>query len=393
VRPTQPLRVLAVIDSLAPGGAESSLVAQASALRQFGVETTIVALKEPQPTDLKLDNGVTAIHLSQHGRTLSRVRALRRIIATLRPHVVHTSLFMADLTGRLAAASTRTPVVTSLVTTNAERLRMVDEGVASWKVKLVGGFETLTSPLTSNYHAVTETVASDARSYLRVGPERIHVVYRGRDRQSLGYPSPERRLVWRQREAISPSRLVLAVVARHVRAKSLHTVIQALTVPRLQALDPLILFIGSDGPQTEGLKHLAGMLPNPDCIRWLGVRTDVADAICAADGLVLASLWEGIGGVLLEAMALNTPTICSDLPVTREVVGDSGYFFEAGDPESLARAVEELTSNEAEAQSKVAAGRRRFESMFLLDSVCEQLADLYILTAMSPRFPARATLT
>ena len=55
-----------------------------------------------------------------------------------------------------------------------------------------------------------------------------------------------------------------------------------------------------------------------------------------ADVFVFPSLAEGFGLPLLEAMAAGTPTICSDLPVLREVAGDAAAFFPSGASGALA---------------------------------------------------------
>jgi Glycosyltransferase len=58
---------------------------------------------------------------------------------------------------------------------------------------------------------------------------------------------------------------------------------------------------------------------------------------------VLSSRWEGFGLVLLEAMAHGLPIISSDLPTSREILGDFGLFFANGDAHDMARQMAEAT--------------------------------------------------
>lgn len=58
---------------------------------------------------------------------------------------------------------------------------------------------------------------------------------------------------------------------------------------------------------------------------------------------VLSSRWEGFGLVLVEAMAHGLPVISSDLPTSKEIMGDFGMYFKNGDIEDLAQRLEDAT--------------------------------------------------
>jgi glycosyltransferase involved in cell wall biosynthesis len=58
---------------------------------------------------------------------------------------------------------------------------------------------------------------------------------------------------------------------------------------------------------------------------------------------VLSSRWEGFGLVLVEAMAHGLPVVSSDLPTSKEIMGDFGLYFKNGDITDLAERLEEAT--------------------------------------------------
>ncbi len=58
---------------------------------------------------------------------------------------------------------------------------------------------------------------------------------------------------------------------------------------------------------------------------------------------VLSSRWEGFGLVLVEAMAHGLPIVSSDLPTSKEIMGDFGLYFKNGDIGDLAERLEDAT--------------------------------------------------
>ena len=75
-------------------------------------------------------------------------------------------------------------------------------------------------------------------------------------------------------------------------------------------------------------------------IWWDESPADALPAVYAgARALVLPSHYEGFGLPALEAMACGTPTIVSDIPALREVVGDEGWLIDPAEPETITDAL------------------------------------------------------
>ena len=62
-----------------------------------------------------------------------------------------------------------------------------------------------------------------------------------------------------------------------------------------------------------------------------------------AQAYVLSSRWEGFGLVLVEAMAHGLPIISSNLPTSKEILGDFGLYFVNGDVNGMARQMHAAT--------------------------------------------------
>lgn len=69
---------------------------------------------------------------------------------------------------------------------------------------------------------------------------------------------------------------------------------------------------------------------------------------------VLSSRWEGFGLVLVEAMAHGLPIISSDLPTSKEILGDFGLFFKNGDIHELALRLEDAKHLDWQKKSETA---------------------------------------
>ena len=100
-----------------------------------------------------------------------------------------------------------------------------------------------------------------------------------------------------------------------------------------------------------------------------------------ASVVVLPALSEnhfGIPNVLLEAMAVNTPVICTRLPSLPEVVqdGQHGLYIPERAPKILADTIEALARNSAWGRAMGEAGRRKIEELFDSEKNADALASL-----------------
>ncbi len=89
----------------------------------------------------------------------------------------------------------------------------------------------------------------------------------------------------------------------------------------------------------------------------------------AAQVYVLSSRWEGFGLVLVEAMAHGLPVISSDLPTSKEIMGDFGMYYINGDVNGLARQMLAATRLEWNEKSQQAI---EISKRFDLDNIIGQ---------------------
>lgn len=121
--------------------------------------------------------------------------------------------------------------------------------------------------------------------------------------------------------AISPqTSLVLHLGRADIPTKNRELAVLVVAECRRRGLDTTLVFVGRDGAGQEGqrnrasLQALAAAEKAGDQVRFLGERSDIAEILSSSDALLFTSRREGLPGVLLEAVASNTPVVSSDVP-------------------------------------------------------------------------------
>jgi len=114
-------------------------------------------------------------------------------------------------------------------------------------------------------------------------------------------------------------------------------------IPAIRAAVPgFRLRLAGEGSLRRPLEELAADLGVAEVVEFLGMRGDVPELLGDSDLFVFSTTpQEGLGSVLLEAMAAEVPIIASDVPACREVLGGGtlGTLVPPADPEALAQAV------------------------------------------------------
>ncbi|MEO6122946.1 MAG: glycosyltransferase family 4 protein [Ilumatobacteraceae bacterium] len=376
------MKVLVVLNSLAPGGTEQSTVLLAPELRKLGVDIAIVTLKR---ADHELDviaeaSGTRVIRL-RPGNPLQQIRELRRLIRSENPHIVHTALFEADQLGRVAALGTGVPVVSSMVNTPYDAARLQDPNVQRWKLRTVQVIDSFTGRfMATRFHAVSEGVkAANARA-LHVKPSTIVVAERGRDISALGARSAQRRADVLAGLGIDAHAHIVLSLGRLEHQKAHVDLLAAAALLHLRLPGLVVLIAGKDGSASSRIKQMLDADPAlAATVILLGHRSDVGDLLAAADVLAISSHFEGTAGVALEAMAVGTPIVSTDLDGLRGVLADgrNAVLVKAAAPVALADGLERVLTDPELAARIAGRAQDHFLERFTLPAAAQRMRDLY----------------
>jgi glycosyltransferase involved in cell wall biosynthesis len=141
----------------------------------------------------------------------------------------------------------------------------------------------------------------------------------------------------------------------------------------------LHLAIGGRGDLAEALMARAREHGFSNRLHLLGLRSDVAAVLAAADIFVLPSLSEGLPLALLEAMFSGCPIVASDVGDVGVALaqGQAGVLVEPGNAAALAAALDTLLSDPRRAAELGERAARRAADQYDVSRMVQTYATLY----------------
>ncbi|MFH1724161.1 MAG: glycosyltransferase [Elusimicrobiota bacterium] len=166
-------------------------------------------------------------------------------------------------------------------------------------------------------------------------------------------------------------------LAAHVPHKDQATLIRSLPSV-LKALPKARLLLVGDGPLRTELEALARSLGVESAVRFAGHQSDPAPWLSCLDVYVQSSWGEGMGSVLLEAMACGVPIVATTAGGIPEVIehGRSGLLVPPRDPERMAGAIVDSLLDPESARRRADAAAEDLKS-FGLSRVGDRMIALY----------------
>lgn len=362
------LRVLRVLTRPNLGGPTRQAIALWHAFATLGVPTLLVTGEVDDGEELlsPAEHGVPALTLAQAtaagpaaagwvvvpelGRRLSpfadrrAARALRSLVASHWPDVVHTHTSKAGWLGRRAAFGAG---VGKLVHTfHGHVLQDYFPRPIGW---LLGRLERHLAARTDVLCAVS-TSCADELAAAGVAPRaRFHVVP-----PAVPLPEPWPREAARQLLGIAPAERRVVCAGRLVPIKRVADFVR--TVAALPGVHGDVV---GDGPERAALMALAARLA-PDRVHFRAARPAFARELAAYDALLLPSVREGLPLVAVEAFAAGVPVVGYDVPGVHDALAELGRGVlvpAAAGPAGLAAAVAPLLADAEAAREQVRSAR------------------------------------
>jgi glycosyltransferase involved in cell wall biosynthesis len=394
--PDRKCRVLLMISSMDGGGSERQILLLLTHLSRMRFAPELLVLRRggtlydkiPQDVVIHCLEEMLPVHrIGWPGRIFrAQVAALTRLLIERRIDVVYDRTFHMTLIAGPAAKSVGVPRVSTVVSPPSCAVPLnAGRFISIKRAKLAQAYAQAQRVI-----AVSIPTAADTREYYRLRPAQVLCIPNPVDTAALD------QAVATMEAPAKDSRYTIVCVGRMTVEKNQACAIKALAALRDHyptfAL-PRLWLVGH-GPLRKTLEELAKKLNVQNDVVFLGHKPDPAPWIAAADALCLPSLFEGFPNVMLEAMALGTPVIASDIGVVRSLgrtstdKEDRGKdyvaIFRADDPLHLARKIRRLRINRTATYSRLTYAKRLARRTHAIESIVPRIERI-MLQAINQR--------
>jgi glycosyltransferase involved in cell wall biosynthesis len=353
------VKIVLVISSMGPGGAERVVSHLSACWAERGREVVILTLSG-EPSFYELSDQVELLGLDLLSpsankwagavNNLERVRALRRTIRTLRPDVVISFMDKTNILALLATRGLGLPVIVS------ERIfpGIYKPGV-EWEAM---------RKATYRFASRVVAVADDLRRALEQrGIGNVEVI----PNPVVAAPAEGSR---RTSGEVDKGPRVLMAAGRLVHQKGFDLLIESFAALHHTHPDWELVIVG-EGELREQLVQLADRHGVSGKVRLPGIVRDLKGVLSGAEIFVLSSRSEGFPNVLLEAMAAGRAVVAADCPTgPGEIIrnDENGLLIPAEDAAALIHALELLMSD-ATLRKRLGSNARNVSEAYSLDSV------------------------
>jgi len=218
--------------------------------------------------------------------------------------------------------------------------RMSLKGSPKW-LKILDRIVT-NSFLVDKMVAVSEATRQFSINHERIKPEKIVTIHNSIDLDRFFTVTKKSEPLIRLRNelALPDSAFVVLVVARLHTQKGHTFLIKAIFSILRRFSETHFVFVG-EGELRQSLEDQARAAGVENVVHFIGTRQDIPDLLALSDIFVLPSLWEGMPNSVLEAMAMGTPVVATNVDGTPEVINDfkTGLLVPPENSKALAEAI------------------------------------------------------
>ncbi len=368
-------RILHIVDSLGPRGTASQLLVLVRGLLEQGLDVHVAALGGDGP--LSADFAAVGVPVVGCGRRWPldplALWRLRRLVARLRPDVVHAwdsaAAVYGATAGHLAGRSRLIMGQHRFAPWQGDWAWFIERRLANRAERLVAGSDCLRD------WCVKHGLPAEKFVVIRPGvsPARATDISRDELLRELRLPADAR---------------LIGVVGRLVPEKRVKDLIWAADLLRVLH-DNLRLLVIGDGLLRPQLEQYARLASDLDHIRFLGERPDVWRIMPHLDVLWNADEPTGHSIAILEAMAAGVPVLASDTPFNRELVveNETGYLIplrERSGRATRARQTDRIFTDRELAARLGAASYKHVNEVFEFERMACGYDELYSKVLGSP---------
>lgn len=337
------MRILHVITSLQTGGAETLVVNLMPRFKALGHEVGVVVFNGEHTALMeRLEKECPECKIYRLGTSCYNPWHIIKLIGIMRKYdVVHTHNSSPQLFAAIANIFCRKRLITTEHNTNNRKrgnwlLSRIDKWMYPRYEKIIcisdQAEENLREYLLNdNECSVMSVECSEVKTQNLKLKTNITTIYNGVDVDAIHKAEPI--------ESLKSERFVAVMVAGFRPQKDQDTLVRAMAeLPK----DQYEVWLVGDGVRRDSVEELVLSVGVKDNVKFLGLRTDVANILKTADVVVMSTHYEGLSLSNIEGMAAGKPFVASDVEGIHEVTESYGVLVPHEDAEVLAAIIQRL---------------------------------------------------
>ncbi len=369
-------RVLHVITSLNPDGAQQAMLRLLQRIQSDEWHHEIVSLTNVGPLAEKFDQlgiGVRALRMTPRNAPIKFGMLLNHIYRG-KPDIIQTWLYHGDLLGGFAGwLAGRCPIVWNIRHSN------LDPGLNKRATMLCAKACARLSKKIPIAIICNSQKGRDVHIQYGYNADKIHVIPNGYDTNQFRPDSSARMSLRHELGILNDNVPLVGMIGRYHPQKDHKTFFEAMAISLRDYPDFHVVLCGDriDGHNGELGRFMQKPLMAERC-HLLGQRADMVRIMQAIDILVMSSRGEGFPNVVAEAMACGVACVVTDVGDAAEIVGSSGLVVSPQNPSALAQAVLQMLSLSSESRKLLGLqARRRIQEHYSIDVIAESYKQLY----------------
>lgn len=353
-------KILYIIPSLAPGGAERFILDLIYNIDKEKFEPVLLMfngggffLKEfrKRKIDYRILN-------KKYKVDINNFVEIYKYIKKIKPDIVHTQLG-GDIYGKLAAKLA-----------GVENIISTEQNVTANDNFLVLKFKKITAKFSNKLVAISKAVKEDIIKKYGLSEKKVELIYNGLNIEKFSTV---------KRNIRNDKKIIIGSVGRLSEQKNFSLLIKALSFFKEINFECLIV---GEGDLKNDLQNQIVDLNLQSKVKLLGRREDVAGFLADIDFFVLPSKWEGLGVVLLEAGVLSLPVLASATGGILDLIedGKTGILFENDNIEDLKDKLEYFfdKDNKSEIDKMARNLNKKVVEDFNIEVIAKKYEKLYL---------------
>lgn len=367
-------KIAQVVTQSEMGGAQKHVLILSKQLKKIGYDVDIIAAPGGELKTLAKENGIRFISLDTMVRDINpkqdfkTILNLNKILKREGYDVVHCHSSKAGILGRISAKICGVNKI--IYTAHGFVFNEPMSKIKKWIYIII---ESIGAKIGTNLIAVSKKDYNCAVDYKLTKKSKI--TYIPNSIEEIEENSLMNKEEMRRSLGISQDEFVIGTVSNFYETKGHKYLIPALKKLYEEGYKFKTLFAG-EGQTMEDMKAMAEGYKD---IEFLGYRSDNYNLMNIFDLFVLPSIKEGMPYVVLEALSLGKPLLCTKVGALTDIITDSvnGFIVEPENTQALYEKLKWIFENKSKLQPIALKGKEFIEKNFSIEKFTENILQIY----------------